>query len=841
MADAGAQAFAGWRRMKEWEVVSEFFSGGATAVVGLSRRLALCALVLATSQAGATAFPDYEGLLQRARAGDHAPFLAAVAQVPRGERELNDFLAVAAWAGQRADVIRVYEEQTPRPVLRDYALIEVARAYRDAARWDVALALFEDGERRFTGNGAFSRGAVMTLADASRLDEAERRARARIRQQADDVDAYLGLAYVHARQGQPFAALAEADRAHGLAPSRDDVVLAYIGALTQARMAEPALRVALQHPHAVDRALLRRLEGNAAAEMARMADLPSRGEAERFAVADRALERYDRLLAQWRAQAPRPEADIRRARIDRIAALHARFRMREVVEEYAALSAEGDPVPAYALTDVASAYLYLREPERAREIYAQSLQASAAGSDEDARLEDEVGLTYALIESEVFGEASRVTRAAHERQPIWHYPQGVQTRTPSDRRLTVERLAALERLYANDPRAAQAALDGLAAKAPNNTGLLTAQAQVLRARELPRASERVLKMAETLEPRDRLVELGQGFTALDLQEWRQAQLLRDDMVRRFPEDLGTQRLDREWQVHNKAELQVNGYRGLTSNNPVTGSRDRGLEAVLYSRPIGEHWRAFAGGGQASSRFEDGAAHSRWLRGGAQWRGRDLTVEGEVSIHRYGWGSQPGAGLTVAYDINDHWQVGGGMAYRSRETPLQALQNGIHAHRVDTTVRWRADEQREWRLGFSPSRFSDGNQRLEVLVQGRERLYTTPHARLDALVDVSASSNSRDGAPYFNPKADASVLPALRLTHILRRRYETVWEHHLTVGAGHYAQRGFGGGAVLVWEYGHRFRTNDVFEVGASIGGLTRPYDGQRERDLRIAFDLTYRF
>ena len=86
-----------------------------------------------------------------------------------------------------------------------------------------------------------------------------------------------------------------------------------------------------------------------------------------------------------------------------------------------------------------------------------------------------------------------------------------------------------------------------------------------------------------------------------------------------------------------------------------------------------------------------------------------------------------------------------------------------------------------------------------------------------------------------------VLPALRATHILYRRYETVWEHHLTVGAGHYAQRGFGGGAMSMWEYGHRFRTNDVFEIGASIGGLARPYDGQRERDLRIAFDLTYRF
>jgi biofilm PGA synthesis protein PgaA len=803
------------------------------------KRLAFLPFIFAGSLADASLLPDYDSLLQRARAGDHAPFLEAV-KAPRGERALNDFLAVAGWAGKRAELIRVYEAQTPRPELQDYALIEVARAYRDEGRWNDALALFEEGQRRFPRHDAFFLGAAMTLADASRLDEAERRARAGVHDHPESVDWRLVKAHVHARQAQPFAALAEADRAYQLAPSRSDVVLSYIGALSQARMAEPALRVATQHPQAVNAALMRRLEGDAAAEMARMADLPSRGEAERFAVADRALERYGQLLAAWRAQTPRPDADIRRARIDRLAALHARVRMHEVVEEYTALEAEG-PVPAYALSDVASAHLYLREPERARELYARSLEANAAGDDEDARAEDEVGLYYALMESEVFDEASSVSREALERQPVWYYLAGVQTRIPSDRRLTVERLAALERLYANDTSAAQAVFAGMIAKAPNNTGLLTAQAQVLRARDLPRASERVLKLAETLEPRDRAVELGQGFTALKLQEWRQAQLLRGDMVQRFPEDLTTLRLDREWQVHNKAELQVNGFRGLKSNNPITGSRDHGVEAVLYSQPIAYHWRAFMGAGQASSRFDDGTVSFGWLRGGAQWRGRDLTVQGEVSANRYGFGTRPGAGLTVDYDLNDHWQIGGGLAYRSREAPLQALQNDIHTNRLDAYVRWRANEQREWRLGLSPSRFSDGNRRLELMLQGRERLYTQPRYWLDALVDVSASRNSLEGAPYFNPRSDFGVLPALRGTHVLHRRYETVWEHHLTVGAGRYAQRGFGGGTMFMWEYGHRFRTNDVFEIGASLGGLARPYDGQRERDLRIAFDLTYRF
>ena len=42
-------------------------------------------------------------------------------------------------------------------------------------------------------------------------------------------------------------------------------------------------------------------------------------------------------------------------------------------------------------------------------------------------------------------------------------------------------------------------------------------------------------------------------------------------------------------------------------------------------------------------------------------------------------------------------------------------------------------------------------------------------------------------------------------------------------------------------YGQRYRTNDVFDVGATVTATSRPYDGQRERGLRIVFDLTYRF
>src|SRR5690606_3970756 len=185
--------------------------------------------------------------------------------------------------------------------------------------------------------------------------------------------------------------------------------------------------------------------------------------------------------------------------------------------------------------------------------------------------------------------------------------------------------------------------------------------------------------------------------------------------------------------------------------------------------------------------------------------------------------------------------GGQVAFRSRETSLKALANDITSNRLDTYVRWRANERREWSLTLSPSRFSDGNRRIEGGVAGRERLYTAPHLKLDGHLEVSASHNTHQETPYFNPRADLTVLPSLSLTHTLYRRYDTVLEQRFMLGAGIYAQRGYGSGAIATAGYGIRVRFDEKLDAGISIAGVSRPYDGVREREARIMFDLQLRF
>lgn len=816
----------------------------APVPLAIALAAALCCLAVP-----AQADPAYDALIERARAGQYDTALAAlrerIARSPDDLRAAYDRIVIAGWAGRSREAIEGYDHlgdatAVSRTVPAE-VLAAVARALRDEKRWDDALARYRDGRQRFPDRLDFALGEVMTLADSGRADEAVAQGRSLVQRRAADADARLALAYAHTHASDPYEALFEADQAHTLAPKRADVVREYIRAMQQAGLPEAALRVAGDHPGLLDRPALLTLQLDAAAEQVRLADMPTRTEAERFVIADRALARYEALMRKLVELGPQGDALLRRARIDRLAALHARVRMRDVVDSYEALRAEGIDVPAYALSDVAAAYLYLRQPEQAEALYQQVREAFPRGGDQEARLAAQTGLYYSRAEAEAFNPADQVVDEAAQEQPRWRWIRGQGMRQPNDLWLQAEQVGAQSRLLADDTVQAQQRLEDMVRRAPGHSALRSALAEVYRARNWPRAAENELKLAETLAPRALSVEVQQGQAALDLQEWRQAELLRNDTVARFPEDLTVRRLDRNWAVHNKSEQRIEGYRGLANDSAVVGDGNFGIETVLYSPPIQYDWRAFAGAGHASGRFEEGSLDYQWARAGAQYRVRDLTVEGEVSTHWYGQGGRPGARLSADYDIDDHWQVGASAALRSTATPLRALKQGIYADTLQAYARWRGSERSEWMLTVAPSRFSDGNDRLEGGVSGVQRFYTAPHWKADLLVDLWTSRNTRDDTPYFNPRADFTALPSVRLTHTMYRRYETVWEQHFLAGTGAYMQRGYGTGAIVLLGYGQRLRANDVFEVGATVTGTSRPYDGQRERELRVVLDLIYRF
>ncbi|KAB0514791.1 poly-beta-1,6 N-acetyl-D-glucosamine export porin PgaA [Pseudomonas extremorientalis] len=817
-------------------------SGRLRLLIGVT----LCSQLLMPTFA--LADPAYDALIIQARNGNFTPALTQLRQLPAERQtpgQISDHLVIAGWAGQDAEVLKVYEAQGQNRNLTAQALATVARTYRNQKQWAQAEAVYRKALLREPNNIDLQLGLALTEADGGKANAAVQRTRALVAAKPDDPNRRMALGYALTRAGLQYDALFEFDQAFIRAGDKPEVAREYVVALQKARLPQPALRLSAQRPGLVDPVTQRRLEGDLAAERVRIAEFATRTEKERYVIADRALQDYDRLLARWTPDATAHD-DVVIWRIDRLGALKARARTAEVIREYETLQAEGVRLPTYAKRWVAASYLDQRLPEKAAPLYREALDAPDA--DVGDRVEDTTALFYALLENDQVDEARAVAKHLADTQKPRVELKGLPIGNPNDEWMDAQQLSAQAGTYGADLPSSEKALEELVGKAPGSIGLRLAQAEMYRARDWPRRAESSLKETEAQSPRDIGLEMSQGFTALDLQEWRQLDILTDDVVARNPDNRQVQRLQRLREVHDMAELRVEAYTGKSfggGNNgdagAVSGSRDWGIESRLYTPPIDEDWRLFAGAGYARATFEEGTGQHRWQVVGVERRTRDMTIEAEVSNHSYGDGSKQGAAVSIARDINDNWQYGGSLGYLLSTTPLRALNDGITANGGSGFIRWRANESREWKLTLSPSHFSDGNDRFEALLSGREGLYSSPKVQVDLGLEVGASRNSKEDTIYFNPKSDFTVLPVLNINHVLYHRYETQWSQQFQVGAGTYSQRDYSTGGIGLVGYGQRFRWNDVLEAGANLSLVSRPYDGDRERDLRLLVDLTYRF
>lgn len=354
--------------------------------------------------------------------------------------------------------------------------------------------------------------------------------------------------------------------------------------------------------------------------------------------------------------------------------------------------------------------------------------------------------------------------------------------------------------------AAQAAFEELSDRAPENTNFRVSRAMVYQNRGWPREAEGELKIAETSTPLSLSVLAAQANNALELREWERFEELTAYLEQHYPESLQTQRLQKLRRVRHMRELRV-----------------------------------FGGTGYARGSYEEGDASHNWQIAGVEWSRRDHRLEASVSRHSYGHGVRAGLHLAGEHDLDDHWQIGWEAAKRSIETPLRALNSDVDANLQRLYVQWRGNEQRDWRLTATTMQFSDDNDRSMLALDGRERLFTRARLNLDLGLGLAASRNSRpESGPYFSPKSDFTAMSTLTLNHVIYRRYENVWRQFVQVGVGIQPER------LQRWRHGNYFvrstrRTRRP--AGCRLLAVARQpsIDGERERELRLYFDISYRF
>jgi biofilm PGA synthesis protein PgaA len=290
-------------------------------------------------------------------------------------------------------------------------------------------------------------------------------------------------------------------------------------------------------------------------------------------------------------------------------------------------------------------------------------------------------------------------------------------------------------------------------------------------------------------------------------------------------------------VHDMRVLEVSVTGGLnrTGNTP-----ELDIAARLWSPPIAEHYRVFGGALMRTGDTNAGDITTWRATTGVEWRGPGAIVTGGVSLDQQGV-DRGGAFLRGVFRLSDHWSIEADGELTAADTPLAALAAGIHADAAGAAIVWRASDLREAAASFRAMRFSDDNVRLIGFARWQERLVNLPDWKLDLQPYAYATSNSLQGAPYFNPERDLETAVTAALTWFAWKRYERELRVRFVATAGGYWQETFGWSPLVALRWENQHVLSDTFSLAYGAGWVSRDYDGRREDGLSVTGLLRWRF
>ncbi len=366
-------------------------------------------------------------------------------------------------------VWRRYQVYMPLPARGTAA---AAQALRNQKQWQASLTLWQQALSQAPDSDDYRIGYIKTLADARKDGEALSEARRLVAEQAS-VAHLQTLSYVYLRLGKSWDQLLVDTQILDREPQNKAALASLMATLTRNRIDSPALGLA--NSVELTPAEKRNLQLNAAAELVRLADTPSREENARYALARTALTQYDAMIAAWHPD-PQAAPDIIRARIDRLGALYANADYAQVIREYQNLIAQQQTVPDWAIGWVISSYIALKQIEPALTLIHQHPSWLTSQQNEEHEL------FYALLDTGQYPAAQQYVARLTRNAPYIRRLYGSPTPQPNDDWLTAQSLNVHYLAATNALPQAEARMQRLAATAPGNQGLQIDYAALLQDR-----------------------------------------------------------------------------------------------------------------------------------------------------------------------------------------------------------------------------------------------------------------------------------------------------------------------------------------------------------------------
>lgn len=703
------------------------------------------------------------------------------------------------------------------------AAITAARAARDARQYDSAAAHYaaaahEDPVFRDTYLGA-------ALVDAERAypRAALIRLEAAATRWGGDPEYWMALGYVKRLAGDAPGAVEAYRHVLRLAPSRTDARYELVTALQQAGRPRSALKLAREWSLELPESQRAELQHDVVAGLIRRAQRDGRPQANAHALTALGAGAAGTLPTLDLSQT----LEQRRA-FDLVVALRNAGRASDALTVFSQIEAAGLSAPPYALAAAADAHQMLRQPEAAEALYRRVNVLDPANP--QAR----IGLFYALVDQDRFGEALAVIDAAERDTKRAAAGEFGARAAGSVTRIGIA--AAMGRAYANRLPAAQRRLEALPEQ--DSSAVATAEGTIYRWRGWPRRALARYDAALAAAPQAVEPAAGRVNALLDLDRTDEAQAAVAQMQTYAPDAPSLVALKRDIALRQRPELTLDVGTERSSGSTF-GSRGYSVRSALYGGPIGSDLRPVITLLKQQARFPEGWGVVERAGVGLDYRHDGWRVRGDATT---AWGDNDRAGLSLQVEraLSDHWWLGGGVEYNSPDMPLRGQRAGVRGNQLQMNTRYRWNERRRAGLTYAIADHTDSNQRHTIGAFAEQRLITSASYRLDGRIDLYGSRNRETNVAYYSPRRDFAADFTLDNRWRSWRHGDKSFEQRIALTGGSYRSTGHGNAGVWNIGYGHQWRLGPKLSLSYDVSRGRHVYDGAPEHETRFALSVDLR-
>lgn len=763
-----------------------------------------------------------------------------------------DLIVVLRLAARNADIVQLSRQEKLNARVRQipsYAYKSWLDALRDQRQSQAAFELARQMYRQPQPRGTlpFDQWYYATLAaEAGQTQVVQQLVRVLSNTQQSgplNADQYARLAYIQRLAGFPVQAIAASQQALALKPRHRLALEQQLVALKNLNRIDEAYQLALQYPDIFQANTVWPVKAdwlslNLQTALQQKDKLEAQGQ---YQQAAQLIDRNLLALRQALDQLDKRQNEYLPLLNDYLYTLRVRERMPELIDLYQKLSvSEQFQLQPYAKRAVADAYLALKQPQQAHEIY-QYLLDNLPQPDAELFIAD----YYALIEQEKYTQAS-VLLARLDEQFSGASFAGVDDETRKAR-VRVEQVLALDAAYRNRLDIAAARLQQLVQQNPDNTSLANDYATILNWRGLPQASDQVVQQAYAKAPHSVALDLTHASNARDLQDYPRWQEALEKAGEKTPQNSGVLKGQQEWQDRQRVTVQSDVRIGHSEAdeqtlNQLNGSRDREWHTRinspwLDSQMIG-NWRMFADYQDRWADFEPTSQRDQRLGLGAEWQQErksawllvNQQLDSQNAANQKTKDEKTGVSVGWGHWLNDHWRYRLGYEHNSAQIPLRALEAGLDAKGYQAGVDWRQHESRSASFGYQALDISDGNLRQSFFGAVNQRLFANEKHITTGGLEAFYEKNSQPGGNYFNPEHSTSY--GVNLDHdwlTWRGEDQQSFNQHFELGTGISKQAGFSGENYVNALYQHEWQLSRTWQINYGVGWGSQVYDGNREQ------------